>query len=70
MELGKVNRSLIVQTFWRGAVLRLNFFVFWPWCLTMAATTGNWIAYPILMAVTLIVRAVFKQPALPSPQVS
>lgn len=45
MELGKLNRKLVVGVFLSGAMLRLLVFVYWPWCLTMAAVTGDWLPY-------------------------
>lgn len=69
MELGKLDRKLVIRTFWRGALFRLLAFVFWPWCLVMAATTGNWFVFPLLIAMTGIAVLVFRAPQLKAPQV-
>jgi hypothetical protein len=57
MELGKLNRELIVTSLWRGTLLRLLMLVVWPWCAVMAVMSSQGVRY---VAVGLVVSLAIK----------
>lgn len=60
MELGNLNRALILRALWRGTLIRLLLLVAGPWCLTMGLTSANWEGYAILGMVAAFLIAAFR----------
>lgn len=51
MELGKLDRGLIIRSFWRGALTRLWLFIFMPFIVALGLQGEDWAPFSIAVGV-------------------
>lgn len=55
MELGLLNRKLVMRSLWRGTLSRLLMLVVWPWCALMGFHSDTWELYVFIGLIAALV---------------